>query len=129
MDTRQRAGVEAQIAFLDAQQVEDRHNAADNGREQDQLGFGQTEARLWLVGRAEIDGARGDLRKAGTRAYRLVIDTLASGGLVVGGSLGIERRRESRAGAIDRLRVRSGRRQQGNGRNECFVVKHTSLGC
>ena len=94
-------GGQLQLTIGDALDVDDQHHAADDHRE---LGEAVAlEVRL-LEGRirgAEVDGLGLDGRDAAARADRLVVELDAADAVVVSAPLGVERRREARAGAED----------------------------
>ena len=96
--------------------VGDRHRA-EHGRDVDGVAL-LLGGRLLLglhrrVGGAEVDGAGRELGDAAARADGLVVDRGARRVLEARGPLGVDRRREGRAGAVDRAALLGAARRAG----------------
>ena len=68
-----RRAVEHELTRLDSVEIDDRHVAANHGRELDEARGGKISRFKRHVGRAEGDRLGLDLLDAAARAYRLVI--------------------------------------------------------
>src|SRR5690606_32910616 len=91
VDVAEQGTGDAQLAGLEAFQVDHRHHAADGRGELAEAGFGQLLARQRRVGRTEIDRAGLDLGDAAAGADRLVVDLVTGRLVVVGRPLGDQR--------------------------------------
>ena len=63
-DLGERRAVDGQFAWLDAVEIDDRHNAAHHHRELGETGFIELLARQWRVAGSESHGLGGDLLDA-----------------------------------------------------------------
>ena len=114
---------------LDAVEVHDRNDAAHDGRELDEADLVELGRLQRHVGRAEGDGAGGDLLDAAAGADRLIVQAVAGLLLVGVGPFGVDRIGEGRAGAGNVGGVGRGmqRERREAGRGQCGPMFHGSL--
>ena len=97
-DLGERRTIDGQIAWLDAVEIDDRHDAAHHHRKLGETHFVELLARQRCIAGTESYGFGFDLLDAATGTDRLIVQSVAGCFFVVIGPFGIDRIREGRAG-------------------------------